>query len=313
LDNAAHVTLGAQGEHVAKIQFALFALDSLKIERSELLNQTYGRSTVAAVLSYKRKRNIINPSYQTTPDSIVGKMTIASLDAEMLRRELSFPGMGDCILSPPGAPGSSVAGMAAAQRFAATDVGQAGTGKLKQLNRFIRIYLSITRKASLEDGFPISAHLEKTKDPLFEHGLSLSVEIRNGFADFINFPGRIVLEEDIVGLRKASEDVRPGLAGILRVIVCPMNDFVFGETFRNRKIGTLFFPPFVLLNSRQIDRSSATLLHEMIHAANNGPIPHDAEPNSVFFANGSTQVGTVERTTLKPEHAAELAKGFFAA
>ena len=82
-DNAAHVTLGAQGEHVGKIQFALFSLDTLKIERAELVTQTYGPSTAAAVLSYKTKRQIINPSYQTKPDGIVGRMTIASLDAEI--------------------------------------------------------------------------------------------------------------------------------------------------------------------------------------------------------------------------------------
>ena len=91
VDNAAHVTLGAQGEHVAKIQFALFSLDTLKIDRTELVTQTYGPSTAAAVLSYKTKRQIINQSYQTKPDSIVGKMTIASLDAEMRRTAIIVP------------------------------------------------------------------------------------------------------------------------------------------------------------------------------------------------------------------------------
>jgi hypothetical protein len=40
-------------------------------------------------LSYKKKRNIINRSYQTQADNIVGKMTIASLDNEMMARERS--------------------------------------------------------------------------------------------------------------------------------------------------------------------------------------------------------------------------------
>jgi hypothetical protein len=314
VDNAAHVTLGAQGEHVAKVQFALFSLDALKIARTELVTQTYGGSTAAAVLSFKTKRQIINQSYQTTPDSIVGKMTIASLDAEMGRRESSFPGVGDCTRS----------GLSGPQRFVATFAGQAGgriskqtgAGNPKQLNRTLRIFLAITKKASLEDGFPsLSADLERTKDSLFEHGLTLSVQFRNGFADTIDFPGtagRIVFEDDIIGLRKASEDLRPGLPSILRAIVCPMNDFVFGETYRNRHIGNLAFPPFVLLNSRQIDRSHATLLHEMIHAANVGPTNHDPEPNSIFFENGSTQLGRVDRTTLKAEHAAKLAQAFFA-
>lgn len=325
VDNAAHVTLGARGEHVAKIQYALFALDSLIIDRQELLTNTYGRSSAAAVLSYKTRRGIINRSYQNTPDNIVGKMTIASLDDEMRKLEFSFNAPGECLLSPPGVStssggdlvgASSLAGFNQTHRhahgFAATGVGQSGNGTPKQLNRALRVYCAITSKASLEDGFPLAAHFERTKDSLFEHGLTLSVEMRNGFADTINFPDRIVLDEDIVRLRKASEDTRPGLRGILRVIVCPMNDFEFGETYRNRRIGNLLFPPFVLMNSRQTDRSSATLLHEMIHAANNGPIQHDSERNSIFFEFGSTQAGSVERTTLRPEHAAKLATAFFA-
>ena len=41
------------------------------------------------MLAYKRKRNIINRAYQTQVDNVVGKMTIASLDAEMLTKESS--------------------------------------------------------------------------------------------------------------------------------------------------------------------------------------------------------------------------------
>jgi hypothetical protein len=304
VDNGAHVTLGARGEHVGKIQFALFSLDTLKMDRDELVTQTYGPSTAAAVLSYKTRRQIINQSYQTKPDSIVGRMTIASLDAEMRRREKSFPGIGDCSQSPPSVP----------QRLVAAS-GIAPVRGNKQLHRALRIFLAITKKASLEDGFPLSAHLERTRDSLFEHGLTLSVEFGNRFVDTIDFSGtagRIVLEDDIIALRKASQDLRPGLPGILRVIVCPTDDFKFGETYRNRSIGDLFFAPFVLMNSRQIDRSHATLLHEMIHAANSGPIGHDKEPNSIFFENGTTQLGEVDRTTLKPEHAAKLAQAFFA-
>jgi len=329
VDNAAHLTLGVQGEAVAKIQFALFSLDILDIDRTELVTQTYGPSTAAAVLSYKTKRHIINRSYQTTPDSIVGKMTIASLDAEMLERQLSFPGLGDCALTPPsGPPPFVLSPLNGPQGLVTTFAGpvgdrnskQSGGGKLKQLNRTLRIFLAITKRASIDDGFPsLSAELERAKDSLFEHGLSLSVEFRNGFADTIDFAGtagRVILEDDIVGLRKASEDLRPGLVNILRVIVCPMNDFVFGETFRNRRIGNLFFPPFVLINSRQTDRSHATLLHEMIHAAfveiNGVKLNHDPEPNSIFFENGTSRLGAVDRTFLKPEHAVILAKGYFA-
>jgi hypothetical protein len=89
LHDSAHVTPGSVGDHVNKIQTALMILDKLDIEPSERSAKRYGPSTAAAVLSYKKKRNIINRSYQTQADNIVGKMTIASLDNEMMARERS--------------------------------------------------------------------------------------------------------------------------------------------------------------------------------------------------------------------------------
>jgi hypothetical protein len=89
-----HVTLGAVGEHVARIQVALMDLDDLEITADELQTKRYGPSTAAAVLAYKRKRHIINPAYQTTEDNIVGKMTIQSLDNDMLaKQEIVAPPM----------------------------------------------------------------------------------------------------------------------------------------------------------------------------------------------------------------------------
>ena len=86
-DNAAHIKEGAVGEHVSKIHSALFALDGLSVSVDELRAQRYGRSTAAAVLAFKRKRNIINYAYERQVDNIVGKMTIAALDQEMLKKE----------------------------------------------------------------------------------------------------------------------------------------------------------------------------------------------------------------------------------
>jgi hypothetical protein len=62
-------------------------LDAAVIADSELDSLTYGDSTARAVLAYKRKRNIVNRSYQTQADNIVGKMTMASLDGEMVKKE----------------------------------------------------------------------------------------------------------------------------------------------------------------------------------------------------------------------------------
>jgi peptidoglycan hydrolase-like protein with peptidoglycan-binding domain len=83
VQDPSHVTPGSVGEHVALIQIALNDIDNLIIEPAEVAAKQYGLSTAAAVLAFKKKRKIINRSYQSTEDNIVGKMTIAALDKEM--------------------------------------------------------------------------------------------------------------------------------------------------------------------------------------------------------------------------------------
>jgi peptidoglycan hydrolase-like protein with peptidoglycan-binding domain len=77
--DSAHITPGARGPHVEKIQTALNILDNAGLG----VDGAYGPATAKAVLNYKTKRNIINRSYQTSADNIVGKMTMAKLDEEM--------------------------------------------------------------------------------------------------------------------------------------------------------------------------------------------------------------------------------------
>jgi hypothetical protein len=84
INHAAHVVPGDRGDHVRLIQIALREIDGAEIDGGELAQMHYGPSTARAVLAYKTKRRIINFSYQTSPDNIVGKMTIASLDKDML-------------------------------------------------------------------------------------------------------------------------------------------------------------------------------------------------------------------------------------
>lgn len=80
VSDPAHIVEGTSGDHVRKIQLALIQLDGASIEA----DGRYGPATAAAVLSFKRKRGIINSSYQTQADNIVGRMTIAALDSELL-------------------------------------------------------------------------------------------------------------------------------------------------------------------------------------------------------------------------------------
>jgi hypothetical protein len=86
-EDSAHITINARGNHVSKIQTALFVLENVSVAADELRTQTYGRSTAAAVLAYKVRRKIINYSYQKQADNIVGKMTIARMDREMIFAE----------------------------------------------------------------------------------------------------------------------------------------------------------------------------------------------------------------------------------
>ena len=124
IQHSAHVTQGAIGEHVKKIQEALKELDNLNIDGGELSAKSYGPSTAAAVLAFKKKRHIINPTYQTNEDSIVGKMTIAALDSEILAKE----GGGGSTVS----PDMQIVNAADIRRLAALMKAQVEIERLKQ-------------------------------------------------------------------------------------------------------------------------------------------------------------------------------------
>ncbi len=79
----AHIATGARGPHVVKIQQALNEIIGVSL----VLDGIYGQGTAAAVLQDKRGRNIVNTTYQTEADNIVGIMTMAALDADLLARE----------------------------------------------------------------------------------------------------------------------------------------------------------------------------------------------------------------------------------
>lgn len=85
--NDRHITKGQSGEHVKKIQRALQKVFGATIDPGELASGRYGVSTAAAVLAYKRSRGIVNASYQTQADDIVGIQTIARLDEELAQKK----------------------------------------------------------------------------------------------------------------------------------------------------------------------------------------------------------------------------------
>ena len=88
--DTAHVLLNDRGPHVRKIQQAVVILGGYGIPHKELDEMLYGPGTAKAVLAYKRENSIINYSYQSSADNVVGKMTIQALDDGMCRFEAQF-------------------------------------------------------------------------------------------------------------------------------------------------------------------------------------------------------------------------------
>ncbi|MBL8209696.1 MAG: peptidoglycan-binding protein [Bryobacterales bacterium] len=88
----AHVVPGSRGGHVRKIQEALVAVDGARIDAREMELGFYGPSTARAVLRFKTSHGIVNKSYQSKPDDITGKMTMAALDEALRKRERAASG-----------------------------------------------------------------------------------------------------------------------------------------------------------------------------------------------------------------------------
>jgi peptidoglycan hydrolase-like protein with peptidoglycan-binding domain len=80
VDDRAHLLLGSEGPHVVLVQQALIDLGE-RIESGA--SGIYEPDTEAAVSSYKTARQILNAAGLVDP--IVGKKTIAALDAEIER------------------------------------------------------------------------------------------------------------------------------------------------------------------------------------------------------------------------------------
>jgi hypothetical protein len=97
VSHAAHILRGASGNHVGKIQTALAKVDRAAIDAGEVAARVFGLSTESAVLAYKTRRKIVNHSYQTAPDAVVGKMTVEKLDAEYF----SWENAGPPVIAPP--------------------------------------------------------------------------------------------------------------------------------------------------------------------------------------------------------------------
>jgi peptidoglycan hydrolase-like protein with peptidoglycan-binding domain len=79
----AHILPGANGPHVGKIQQALIQLDGAAIAQDSV----YGPDTAAAVANFKRNQEPPLLNFAGTIDDIVGRKTMAALDAGMVAKE----------------------------------------------------------------------------------------------------------------------------------------------------------------------------------------------------------------------------------
>ncbi len=304
----AHIRLGAGGDHVGKIQRALLDLDHARIDDADLTAQQYGRSTAGAVLAYKRKRQIINRSYQTQADDIVGKMTIAALDREMVvfeNRSRRPQSCGDPLgprsgsanaavrvsLTTPASP--AVAGPPTAQRFSAQ----------------LSVMWQVTEIAAKRGASRHLVLIDKALQLLRPFGMSFFS--RGRFPDEVPLANNDIVDprfqSDTWNVRKASEKRRPGERDTLRIIVCPFDSGspAFGVTDGGTFDGVTF-PFFILINVNKLRDDNCTFLHEMIHAATGlGEADHDQDADSVFSVGSN-------RSVLKPEHAKALSTSFFA-
>ncbi|MBB5462847.1 hypothetical protein [Paraburkholderia sp. Cpub6] len=297
--DAAHILEGAHGTHVAKIQLALSILDQANIDLSELRARFYGRSTSTAVLAFKQKRKIINYSYQTQADNIVGKMTMATLDQEMLAWEHRRVRSSSYYCGDPVQAGTASRALTIA----------AGTTPIV-LPGNLDILWQPSRGAGRSSG-QVLRYLIKAIGLLKPLGINIVSSVASPpDAEFpYDSPVDPDFDPDCQQVRRAAEKMRPGCRGVLRVIACPFPKIanpIFGATKSGLKVDGVVVQPFVLVNTAAFRTDECTFIHEMIHAANLKLLDKDHDPDKKsIFATGNA------RSVLKPEHAANFNSAFF--
>jgi hypothetical protein len=301
VDDRAHVLTGHHGPHVTKIQRALALLDGALIALEEVKSQRYGISTAAAVLNYKRARKIINLSYQTVADNIVGKMTIASLDREMLRSEEKPPLRG-CLDET--RPSGTVRNLGITERTGFRELAPSGSQPT-----VLRIAFQ-DALAENEIGIATPTRIlllsAQARKLLLPFNFTLKTQTLGSFP----FPLAIGERDasDVEGIRKAAQKANLGSESTLRVIFCKFKPTTSTGTSNGPITGVEGFKNFVLLNKEKVHPDFGTLLHEMIHCSHDSlmsDLAHDDDLNSIFSFGKS-------RTLVTTRHTIALRRAFFA-
>jgi len=303
VNDRSHVVPGTRGPHVRKIQKALALLDGALIAPSEVSAESYGPSTAKAVLDYKRVRRIINVSYQSTPDNIVGKMTIASLDLEMARGE-GRPPLRGCLDETRASGGGG--------GFATSEGNVQAFGERTPSNVKPTVLRVAFQDALEENEIGIATPTRVLLLSARALKLLAPFKISLSTAFLGSFPFPLVIGErdgtDVEGVRKAAEKASPGSEGTLRVIFCKFKPTTSTGTSNGRITGIEGFQNFVLVNKEKVHPDFGTLLHEMIHCSHDSlmsDLVHDSDQNSIFSFGPN-------RTLVTNAHAAALRSAFFA-
>lgn len=311
IKDSAHVVGGARGAHVPKLQRALATLDGALIATSEVAGATYGPTTAAAVLAYKRERRIINKSYQTQADDIVGKMTIASLDKEMSAIEHSPIARGCQNEQRTGPTRSFADGVGGGDIASRTlRIGDAPQAEARFPLRVVFQTCTTPTLPSPNLSFQQSL-IRRGNELLAQQGLKLAPQ-----PALESFPYTHSVDTknagDVSGIRKAAEKASPGSRNVLRFIFCEFEPQLRNETATAQGAATTsevaIFRNFVLMNPQTLHPDRGTFVHEAIHASDDrfmGDI-HDQDLTSIF-SHGPA------RTVLKPVHAISLRNSFFGA
>lgn len=298
VNDSAHLVVGTKGPHVKKVQQALTLLEGALIDGNETDPGLYGRTTAEAVLAYKKKRSIINRSYQQTADNIVGKMTITRLDKDVAAGEQKPPSTACTNERGPAGDSLGITG------------NSFGVGERLQLE-FPPARLNIAFQEALLAKESINTNSLRTVDLaakatslLAPFGLKLSIRFLPSFPYAYDVGERDTF--DVESIRKAAEKASPGLEGSLRVIFCHLRKTTSTATSQGVRTFVNGFKNFVLINKDLRHPDNGTLLHEMIHCSDDQFMPdvHPEDRNSVFSRGDN-------RNLLEDIHARSLNGSFF--
>ena len=303
VNDQAHLTIGTVGPFVRKVQQAVAMLTGRSASLEEVQASRYGQSTADAVLAYKRARSIVNKAYQATADNVVGKMTIKSLDDEMVRMEARPPELvcGDPVTGVAPRRSSPMLQGKTARGFSSTGVGF-------RLPDLLRITWQISTLGEKLNGRRLNVQVDACNkilpDDLLITTIGPDLNLVRAFEYNEIVP--VVGEAHVAGLVRAAAKARTTSPSELRVIVHPLVDPQ--PTFGITKFGPYdgeHLGAAVVLNASLQRNDNLTLLHEMIHAT--GLLFHDSEPGGVFDQTSvfSTNEG---RDHIRTDHIQRLHK-----